>query len=304
MTSFSYDAVNEWLTRARSARPFLRWAGGKQPFLLRFGNQIPAFSGKMIEPFLGSGSVFFYVQKTQGRPCPAVLGDINIQLVKTFIAVRDEPERVYAELAELQNSYERAADKAVYYQALRKLYNAELPRVTASNFIFLNRTCWNGLYRVNQAGKFNVPYGMPRNEFVIPTRDDLLNVSAALAQAQIRATTWENSIAFAERGDFVFLDPPYYSDVVSESTKYKSRPFDLQQHKRLAEMLVQLDRRGIYYILTNSGEDEMIELYSTYKLNAFEVMIPRSINSKLDQRVAAKELVVSNCLSPLFQGPQ
>jgi len=275
------------------ARPFLKWAGGKQPFLRRFGDRIPAFRGQYIEPFLGSGAVLFHVMRLQSRPCPARVGDTNQQLIKTFIAVRDEPEVVYQRLEALQAGYGAATDKARFYYEMRNTYNAMLPRVDAATFIFLNRTCWNGLYRLNQVSKFNVPFGAPKNERVIPIEDDLLNASAALTQVQLRATTWENTVAFAEPGDFVFLDPPYYSDVLRDDLKYQTRPFDLRQHRRLARTLVQLAERGIQFMLTNSGEEEMVELYQSHGLRLDRVQVPRPINSKTDQRSPVPEVIIT-----------
>lgn len=292
-----FEQVNAWYNRTKLARPFLKWAGGKQPFLLRMGKRLPHFTGKYIEPFLGSGAVFFYLQRTQSRPFLAILGDTNLQLIRTFIAVRENALRVATHLEELNAAYEAAIDRAEYYQIIRRSYNAQLPRVNAAEFIFLNRTCWNGLYRVNKDGKFNVPFGSPRSSTVLPSTEDILNASAALAQANIQATAWENTLSSAEPGDFVFLDPPYYSDVKGDSIKYGRNMFSARDHHAVAEGMLMLDKRGIRFVLTNSADEEMISLYKAKGLTYHTVLVPRFISSKTDQRTPARELVVSNCIA-------
>src|SRR5262249_12585418 len=150
-------------------------------------------------------------------------------LIRTFLAVRDDCAAVSERLSILQAGYSAANDKSGFYYELRHRYNATLPSVDPATFIFLNRTCWNGLYRVNRQGEFNVPYGAPKTDIVIPSVGDLERTSAALLQAKIRATTWENTIALAEAGDFVFLDPPYFSDLTGTvRTKYQRQPFSLK----------------------------------------------------------------------------
>lgn len=291
-----FEQVTSWYNRAKVARPFLKWAGGKQPFLLRFGSLLPHFPGKYIEPFLGSGAVFFYLQRSQPRSFSAVLGDTNLQLIRTFVAVREHPEIVASRLQELQVGYEAASDKSEYYQLIRRSFNSRLPRVDAAEFIFLNKTCWNGLYRVNLDGKFNVPFGNPKSPKVVPSREEILNASAALAQATLQATAWENTIASSDPGDLVFLDPPYYSDIKIDSVKYGKRMFTLRDHHNLADYLRALDRRGTFFVLTNSADEEMIELYKSKGLTFRSVMVPRFISSRIDQRAPVAELVVSNCL--------
>lgn len=281
-----------WLDRLSQSRPFLRWAGGKQSFLQRYSQAIPSFTGKYVEPFLGSGAVFFYAVRMHSRPFQARLGDTNKHLIKTYIAVRDDPEEVYEQLKVLQAGYEAARDKARFYYQVRDSHNARHPRTDPAVFIFLNKTCWNGLYRVNKEGKFNVPYGAPRTTWVIPSFEELLNASSALKQAHLRATSWENTLAFAEPGDFVFLDPPYFSDIIRDDVKYRHRGFTARDHRKLAYSVYQLAQRGIDFLLTNSGEPEMVELYARYGLQVDEVQLPRAINSKTDERGNVPELIV------------
>ncbi|MGA8474712.1 MAG: Dam family site-specific DNA-(adenine-N6)-methyltransferase [Candidatus Cybelea sp.] len=288
-----FDSYDDWYARARRARPFLRWAGGKQPFLIKHPGIVPTFTGRYIEPFLGGASVFFHIMRTQPRPCPAVLGDINRELITTYAAIKADPYLVYERLLTLQAGFDAGVDKAEYYNSMRQLFNAQRPKVDGALFIFINRTCWNGLYRTNKDGVFNVPYGNPKSDRVVPRLEDLLDVHAALQQAELRNTAWENTLATAERGDFVFLDPPYFSDCASESIKYSRYPFTEKHHFRLASHVGALADRGIAFVLTNSGEEQMESLYRSLGLSVRRINVPRYISSKTDERVATRELLVT-----------
>jgi DNA adenine methylase len=297
--ALSREILEAWYNRVRSARPFIRWAGGKQYFLFQFAERIPAFPGAYIEPFLGSGSVFFKMMSARPRLVESRLGDTNKQLIQCFIAVRDEPEKVHQRLELLQHGYAAATEKPEFYYEQRDIYNALLPKPDPALFIFLNRTCWNALYRVNLEGRFNVPYGAPKSDVVIPSLDELRNASAALQQASLRVTTWQNTIAFARPGDFVFLDPPYYSELIIEERekrrtgKYHRRGFGLRDHHALARALADLGRRGIDFMLTNSAEPEMVDLYRSRDLQVQVIHMPRAINSKGDRRTPVAELLVT-----------
>lgn len=288
------SAIPLWMDSLSRAKPFLRWAGGKQQFLFRHAAMLPSFTGTYFEPFLGAGSVFFHLTRREDRPFASRLGDVNRHLVQTFIDLREDPESVYEQLVVLQAGYEAARDKAEFYYQVREIHNLRHPKTKAADFIFLNRTCWNGLYRVNRQGKFNVPYGAPKSNVVIPDRQTLINASAALANAKIRCTSWQSTIALAEPGDFVFLDPPYYSDVVRGDSKYQVKDrFGLREHEELAKALQGLAVRGIDFLLTNSAETEMVNLYRDHGLRVEFTMIPRAISSRVDQRASAPEIIVS-----------
>jgi DNA adenine methylase len=281
----------------------LRWAGGKQNFLARFGDCLPRFEGHYFEPFLGGGSTFFYLQRRHRGPLEATLGDKNAQLIMTFGAVRSDPERTFSELQDLRALLDAAEEPRDVYYRVRDDYNAELPRPAAAKFIFLNRLCWNGLYRVNQKGQFNVPYGRPKPSNSFPTLDELRAASAALTRVRLRATSWETTIAAARPGDFIFLDPPYYSDVTVEDTKYGRKRFGLDEHERLAARLVSLSRRDVGFVLTNSGEPEMVALYEDAGLSVTRVLSPRTISSKVNDRTPVAEVIVSPPVGQRFHLP-
>jgi DNA adenine methylase len=278
------NLLGEWYERVNAAKPFLRWAGGKFLFLTKFGKLIPPFEGRYFEPFLGSAATFFHVQRRLGRPVESVLGDVNAQLIRMYLEVKERPEEVAADLAVLQAEFTTSEKPSDLYYDVRRRYNDALPSPSAADFIFINRTCWNGLYRVNRKGHYNVPYGRPKTDNVVPSAVELLNASAALMRARLRATSWENSVAQARPGDFIFLDPPYYSEVSKEHVKYKIRLFDLAEHERLARRLEDFARRGIDFLLTNSGEQEMIDLYCDHGLTVNVFQMPRNISSKTDER--------------------
>ncbi|MGB8267179.1 MAG: Dam family site-specific DNA-(adenine-N6)-methyltransferase [Candidatus Velthaea sp.] len=278
--------------RRLKASPFLRWAGGKQPFLARYGHLIPDFEGTYHEPFVGSASVFLYVQARQSRPIKARLGDINMPLALTLLAVRDSAYEVSDALQNLAAFYLASDNRVEFYREVRDRYNAALPRPNPADFIFLNRTCWNGLYRVNKAGKFNVPHGAHKGDPTFPTTDELLAVSAALQQASIRSTTWQNSIHSARPGDFVFLDPPYFSDL-EQGAKYDRDTFPKLEHIELARSLKTLADNKVDFMLTNSGEEEIAAIYRQHGLHVRVSSVPRFISSITSERTPAAEIIVT-----------
>ena len=280
---------------AQHARPFLRWAGGKQRWLSSNSSLLPRFDGQYFEPFLGGGSVFFHLIRSETRPFQAWLGDQNLQLVRAYNDIRNSLDEVLEDVRVIQAAYSEARDKRRFYEDVRESFNDGLPKSNTAKFIFLNATCWNGLWRTNSNGTFNVPFGSPKSDDVMPSEGELRNVSAALQHARVRASSWENLVASAGSGDFVFMDPPYYSDSLQKgSPKYGTSVFGYSTHKRLGEMLLLLQQRGALFILTNSGEPEMVTLYRELGLSVRQVMVPRVINSKAYERQPVGEVVVSN----------
>jgi DNA adenine methylase len=280
--------------RASEAKPFLRWAGGKRPFLRSNSDELPTFSGTYIEPFLGSGAVFFFLSNRQGGLDSALLGDTNPHLVSLFEAVRDRPDELFDDLLPLATKMRSASCPQDVYYALREQHNQLLPARNPALFLALNRTCWNGVYRENSLGHFNVPYGAPRLESCFPTLDDLLNASAALRTAKVRCTSWENVLAQARPGDFVFLDPPYFSELSAEGPMYGGKAFSQRDHEKLAQAARSLGVRGIEFLLSSSAEDEMVDLYDSYGLEVRKTLVSRTISRQADQRKASTELIVSN----------
>ncbi len=280
---------------AADSKPFLRWAGGKQRWLNAHSRYIPKFEGDYFEPFLGGGAVYFFLVRRENRPFRSWLGDKNLQLLRTYKEIRDNADEVTQRIHDLRIAFNATADRRRFYEDVRENFNGKLPTSNAAEFIFLNSTCWNGLWRTNKNGKFNVPYGIPRDGDIMPSEYEILAASASLQPSNLRASPWQNLVSSASRGDFVFLDPPYFSDSLQRNgNKYGSDVWNYDRHRELAQQLVAMNERGVLYTLTNSAEPEMVELYESLGLVTVTVQVPRAINSKIDSRQPVGELIVTN----------
>lgn len=228
------------LTTANAARPFLKWAGGKRSMLEHLLPRVPSTFGTYFEPFLGGGSLFFAVQ-----PERAVLGDTNRRLVRAYMGVRDRIDQVVDFLRRSPHSKE-------FFLKLRRwdVDSADDASV-ASWVIYLNRTCFNGLYRVNRSGQFNVPFG----DYVNPRICDEPNLracSAALTSVEIRHDDFAGVLERAVAGDFVYLDPPYLPiSVTSSFAAYTADGFTLRDHRRLRDVALGLKTRGVRVLICN-----------------------------------------------------
>lgn len=229
--------------------PFLKWAGGKRWLVEHHPNIFPAFSGKYIEPFLGGGSVFFHL-----TPDRAVLSDTNAELIDTYVAIRDDWQNV---LDLLRHHAKKHSD--VYYYTVRSSRPKSLEE-KAARFIYLNRTCFNGIYRVNRKGQFNVPRGT-RNS-VIFEKDNFEELSGLLKNAELKACDFEDVIDSASAGDLVFADPPYTVRHNNNSfIKYNEKLFSWDDQIRLASCLRRAAERDALIIATNAYNQSVIELY-------------------------------------------
>lgn len=230
--------------------PFLKWAGGKRWFCEHHLSLLPKFSGRYIEPFAGSAALFFSV-----KPDRALLTDLNAELVITYRAVRDEPRKV-RELLELHH---QRHDKEYYYdtRSAKPINPTEL----AAWFIYLNRTCWNGLYRVNLKNEFNVPIGT-KTKVVLDT-DNFDAVSEALKRADIWQSDFENTIDMANEGDFVFVDPPYtVKHNLNGFIKYNDKIFSWADQVRLRDAIARATERGALVMVLNANHQSIRELYA------------------------------------------
>ncbi len=266
-------------------RPFVKWAGGKTSLLPVLMMHIPDEFSTYFEPFLGGGALFFALYR-EGLIRKAILSDINRELIDAYIAIRDRVE----EVIELLDSFPH--DKEFYYR-LRGQDPWSLDLVQrAARFIYLNKTGYNGLYRLNRRGKFNVPFGRYKNPNYRDF-DNLRAVSMALRSVDIRCESFENVLVEAERGDFVYLDPPY--DPVSDTAnfvQYTSRGFGRDEQERLAEIFRELSNRGVKVMLSNSDTPFIRSLYDGFRI--VEVRAPRFINSRASNRKDWRELLILN----------
>jgi DNA adenine methylase len=264
-----------------SPRPFLKWAGGKSQLLSQFAPLFPASYGRYFEPFVGGCAVFFHL-----GPRSATLSDVNAELIDCYQAVKDDVEAVIAALG--AHVYERD-----HFYRVRQIdpKTLSLPE-RAARTIYLNKTGFNGLYRVNSKGRFNVPFGRyEKPRFCDPK--NLRACAGALKTAALGVDDFAGVLKKAKKRDFVYFDPPYVPvSETSDFTAYIPGGFGWAEQERLAEVFDELDRRGVNVMLSNSDVPRLRELYGRYRVERVEAA--RSINSKATGRGKIAEIVVRN----------
>jgi DNA adenine methylase len=261
------------------ARPFLKWAGGKRQLLPHLLKYVPARFGAYFEPFVGGGALFFAL-----RPERATLADVNERLVRAYRGVADH----VGDVMRLLSGYPH--DSEFFYKLRAKAIDARSDAEVAAWFIYLNRTGYNGLYRVNRKNGFNVPFGRYANPTVCdePT---LQACSRALAGKSLVVGDFEAVASKAKRGDFVYFDPPYAPlSATSSFTSYTSGGFGPDDQRRLRDVASALKRRGVHVLLSNSSAPLIRELYEGFEV--FEAPATRMLNSKGDGRGPIAELVI------------
>ena len=253
--SQSTPSVEEKARAYRSAvpRPFLRWAGSKRAHLVHVVDILPKRFGTYWEPFLGSGSLFFLLE-----PNHAVLGDACKPLVDSFRAVRDGPKAVLGHLDKLD------VNKTTYYAVRQQRTSSRFH--LAANFIYLNKTCWNGLYRVNSRGQFNVPYGRPKSNFVVDPQN-LHACSRSLRKPNVRIQhgDFERILNGVRYGDLVFLDPPYVTRHNNNGfIDYNECLFSWRDQERLCRVARRLVDEGAFVIVANADHTDVINMYEGF----------------------------------------
>ena len=278
----------------RAVGPFLKWAGGKARLAPQVAERAPPRIQRYHEPFLGGGAVFFALL-AEGRIDGATLADGNADLIETWQTVRDDVEKLIRHLRDHARQYERRewSRRGQYYYEVRDRLRPRSSAGRAARLIFLNKTCFNGLYRVNRDGRFNVPHGRHHNPRILD-REGLRDAAAALACASIEAIDFADACARAEPGDFVYLDPPYQplSDT-SVFTEYTKGGFGIDEQRRLRDAFDDLTKRGVPALLSNSEHPVIRELYSRYD-NITPVPMGRNINANVAGRAPITELLISN----------
>lgn len=272
------------------ARPFLKWAGGKQQLLAQYEPYFPAGFARYLEPFVGGGAVFFHLWNTGRLSGQVFLCDSNAELINAYVVVRDRVDEILGLLAIHKERHSRE-----HYYETRNLDRdgGDLSDVErAARTIYLNRTCYNGLYRVNSLGQFNAPLGSYENPGIV-YEDALRAASAALKNVGLAVGGFERSLDLAEKGDFVYLDPPY--DPISRTasfTAYTANSFRDEDQRRLAGVFSRLSERGCLCMLSNSYTPFIMELYGGFRVEV--VRASRAINSDANGRGSVKEVVVLN----------
>lgn len=271
---------------------FLKWAGGKLQLIEQFENLFPPDFCNYYEPFIGSGAVFFYL-KSKSKPNKVILSDTNEELINCFAVVRDKP----SELIEVLLNHRKRHSKQYYYE-VRDLESERLDSVSrAARMIYLNKTCFNGLYRVNSKGEFNVPFGDYKNPSIF-NRNTLYRASQMLQDAALRVMTFDKVLDFAGKDDFVYFDPPYIPlSKTSSFTRYSKSEFSIKEQNQLSEVFRALDSMGCFVMLSNSDHSLIRELYRDYDKNIVVVRAKRKINSVGSKRGAINEIVVTNYLT-------
>lgn len=291
------------LAQPAPVEPVLKWAGGKTRLLPELLSRLPAsfmaaqalsavaVSGgsrirrkptpRYFEPFAGGAALFFHL-----RPQVAQLTDCNEELIHLYRVVRDDVEGLIEELS--QHPHDRT-----HYYSVRAQNPRELPPVErAARMVFLNRTCFNGLWRVNKRGEFNVPFGSYTNPTICP-EDRLRAASQALAGASLEVMDFELATRDAKAGDFVYFDPPYVPLTrTANFTAYTGLGFGLPEQERLAALFTRLTDRGVHCMLSNSDTPLVRELYAGHRID--RVLAPRSISRDATRRDAVGEVIVTN----------
>jgi DNA adenine methylase len=265
--------------------PIVKWVGGKRQLMFELLKNIPQNYNRYFEPFIGGGALFFELQ-----PDNAYISDMNEELINLYQVVQNDVYDLISDLNKHENTKEyflkiRSADRTEDY---KKLSNIE----RASRFVYLNRTCFNGMYRVNSQGQFNVPFGHYKNPRIVDA-DNLINCSKLLKRTEIKHSDFSAILEKVQKGDFVYFDPPYVPlNETSSFTSYTKDGFDMDMQFKLKEVCDELDSMGVMFMLSNSDTEFVNELYSDYEIK--KVFASRQINVNPDGRGKITEVLVKN----------
>lgn len=272
-----------------SVAPFVKWAGGKRQLITQIRERMPEKYNDYYEPFIGGGAVIFDL-----LPANALINDINKALINTYRTICNEPDAFLKEVNRLDNDMWEDGKK--YYYSIREHYNDKLMRSEydvelAALFVFINKHCFNGLYRVNGKGLFNVPYNNSRRVSV--DEDVIIATSEYLRGVTIIDGDFEQACKNAKKGDFVFIDSPYAPLNPTSFESYTKEGFDIESHKRLAKLYDELTARGCYCMLTNHNTELINDLYGNKGYTIDVVSVKRMINSDASNRVG-EEVIICN----------
>ena len=272
-------------------KPFVKWAGGKRQLMSELEKNFPTKFGTYLEPFLGGGAVMFdLLTKESNLKCN--VSDLNSDLVLAYVTIRDRLEKLIESLEDHSKNYHKDST-GYYYEVRNQEPKNQIEKV--SRLLFLNKTCFNGLYRVNSKGKFNVPLGRYTNPNIV-NKENLQVVSKTLQSGKIKISCRDFSsiIKDAKKGDFVYFDPPYQpvSDTAN-FTSYTHRDFTEDDLERLADLANQLNSKGCNVMLSNSNSKTVKKMFSSgWKIK--EIKANRAINSNSQKRTGHKEIIIKN----------
>jgi DNA adenine methylase len=265
--------------------PFVKWAGGKRQLLNDIRLRLPKGFNRYFEPFIGGGALLFALQ-----PKIAFINDINSELVNAYKQIRDNSQSVIAELQKIDR--ESKNNPKEYYYLSRELFNNRIANKvydagTAALFIYINKHCFNGLYRVNAKGGFNVPFNNSKQDSF--TVENLLGVSKFLKQVKITNLDFADACNEAKDGDFIFFDSPYAPLNPTSFESYTKEGFTVEDHERLAKLYRGLTDRGCYCMLTNHNTEFINNLYEGFTIDVIQVR--RSINSDASKRTGEETII-------------
>ncbi len=273
------------------ARPFLKWVGGKAQLLSQFEQYYPKDFNNYFEPFIGGGALFFNLSPTKAH-----INDVNATLISAYKNIKNKPEEVMKILKKLENEYKNGNEeskKELFYKIRDKFNNTSDTELKKSAYlIFLNKTCFNGMYRENSKGGFNTPFGKAKNPTILD-RENILLVSKVLQHTKLTSVSFEKAVAEAKKGDFVYFDPPYHPlTETAKFTSYHRDSFTKEDQLKLRDVFDELDKRGCYVMLSNSHTPFINDIYKKYRRET--VMANRAINCKASGRGKIKELLILN----------
>ena len=265
--------------------PIVKWVGGKRQLMFELLKNMPKEYNRYFEPFIGGGALFFELQ-----PDNAYISDMNEELINLYRVVRDNVNELIADLQKHDISKE-------YFMEIRNIDRLEEYKnwsdiQKASRFIYLNRTCFNGMYRVNSKGEFNVPFGHYKNPRILD-ENNLINCSNLLQKTEIKHADFSEILKKVKKGDFVYFDPPYVPlSETSSFTSYTKDGFDMDMQFKLRDVCDELESMGVKFLLSNSDTKLVNELYENYNIK--KVFASRQINANADGRGKITEVLVRN----------
>ena len=273
------------------AQPLVKWAGGKRQLQTRILDIFPSFDGKYYEPFLGGAAIFFAL-----NPTKAVLSDVNVGLINLYESVRGQHLELLNECSKLERKFNSLDDveKSEMFYKIRESYNASDRQgiKVAAQFLFLNKAGFNGIYRENASGGFNVPFGKKKS-ISLASLENLEAAAKALKSVKLMVSGYDKSVSSAKTGDLVYFDPPYVPlSITSAFTGYTKEGFGLTQQEELAATFRELDSRGVKVALSNSKTDIVKKLYKGF--NFHELSATRQISARTSGRNNVLEYLVTN----------
>ncbi|HBP51338.1 TPA: DNA methyltransferase [Candidatus Shapirobacteria bacterium] len=277
------------------AKPFLKWVGGKTKLVPELVAMFPKKFNNYYEPFVGGGALFYEVVQKYKVGFSSI-NDINKKLITAYIQIKQDPKGLIKFLEEIDKEYKKLSlkEQRGYFNLTRIKYNEGNidDTMTAAYLIFLNKTCFNGMYRENSKGEYNIPFGDQKNPNICD-EENILAVSRCLKDTKITNLSFEDSVKKCNKGDLIYFDPPYYPvNATSNFTGYSKNSFGETEQRKLRDVFISLAKKDCFVMMSNSHTPFIEELYKDFYINYRYAA--RSINSKGDKRGKIKEVVVTS----------